>query len=57
MKKNILEDISAIDILNEKQKVFENPIYKNASKDEKLIVLNLVIHWIELEIFKINNIE
>jgi len=47
------DEPSAIDILNKKNKIFENPIYKNATDNEKLTVLNLVVHWLELEIFKI----
>lgn len=53
----IKKDISAIEILNEKNKIFENPLYKNASKEEKIMVLNLVMNWIEQELFKIKKIK
>jgi len=49
------EEPSAIDILNKRDKIFQNPIYKNASDDEKLMVLNVVVHWLETEILKIKH--
>jgi len=45
----------AIEILREKEKVFNDPRYKYLKKDNKLTILHLVKNWVEQEIEKVKN--